>query len=52
VGFNNPAEALTWVYTAASYSLMRPPRIFVRAIVGAGNGMTFGSSSGARRFNS
>ena len=51
VGFNNPAEVLTWVYAAVSYSLMRPPRIFVRMIRWAGNGMTVGSSSGARRFS-
>ena len=51
VGFNNPAEALTWAYAAASYSLMRPPRIFVRAIRWAGNGMTSGSSRGARRLS-
>jgi len=51
VGFNNPAEALTWAYAAASYSLIRPPRIFVRVIRWAGNGMTFGSSSGASSFS-
>jgi serine/threonine protein kinase len=51
VGFNNPAEVLTRVYAAASYSLMSPPRIFVRVIHWAGNGMTVGSSNGARRFS-
>ena len=51
VGFNNPAEALTWAYAAVSYSLIRPPRIFVRVIRWAGNGMTFGSSRDARRYS-
>ena len=32
VGFNNRAGGLSWGYAAASYSLMRPPRIFVRVI--------------------
>jgi hypothetical protein len=36
VGFNSSAEALSWGYAATSYSLMRPPRIFVRAIRRAG----------------
>lgn len=51
VGFNNHADALSWVYAAASYSLMTPPRIFVLGIRLAGNRMTFGSSSNALRFS-
>ena len=41
VGFKNPARGLNWGYAAVPYLLMRPPRIFVRVIRGAGNGMTF-----------
>lgn len=50
-GANDPAEALIWGYAAMSYSFVRPPRIFVRVIRWAGNGMTWGSSNGARRLS-
>ena len=51
MGFNNPAEALTWVYAAVAYSLMRPPRIFVRVIhrIANGTGGTRVTVAGGRR---
>jgi hypothetical protein len=48
-GFNNSAVALIWGYVAVSYSLIRPPRILVRVIRWAGQGMMSGSSRGAGR---
>ena len=51
VGFNSSAVVLSWAYAAVSYLLIKPPRIFVRVIRGAGNETTFGSWRGARRFS-